>query len=80
MNADADYRLRENEKEAYRYRECNVRDIESKSLSRSTADEERENSGPILTDFPRRGDTKAISRIRIPRGLRWLFLFMRKPP
>jgi len=34
----------------------------------------------ILTDFPRRGDTKAISRIRIPRGVRWLFLFMRKPP
>lgn len=50
------------------------------NLSRRTCEKKGENSEPILTDFLRQGDTKAISRIRIPRGVRWLFLFMRKPP
>lgn len=41
--------------------------ISEVNLSRYTY-EKGENSGPILTDFPCQGDTKAISRIRIPRG------------
>lgn len=53
--------------------------IGSKSIETYVGKKKGENSEAILTDFLRQGDTKAISRIRIPRGVRWLFLFMRKP-
>lgn len=61
---------------------CNEYLEERKTKGNEKREKKRESGRFFLISRSREGEKtrKAISRIRIPRGVRWLFLFMRKPP